>query len=96
MLISERLLTPEERKAKAKRDSFARALCESYHYVVDVDLGTGHFELLANRNDLATDHFGRLRRPFRAVLRPISSHSTVTPSANTSPSKGCGQPSRQA
>ena len=25
VLISERLLTPEERKAKAKRDSFARA-----------------------------------------------------------------------
>ena len=58
VLISERLLTPEERKAKAKRDSFARALCESYHYVVDVDLGTGHFELLANRNDLATDTSG--------------------------------------
>ena len=66
VLISERLLTPEEREAKAKRDSFARALCESYHYVVDVDLGTGHFELLANRNGLATDasgdyttHFGQ-------------------------------------
>ena len=58
VLISERLLTPEERKAKAKRDSFARALCESDHYVVDVDLGTGHFELLANRNDLATDTSG--------------------------------------
>ena len=58
VLISERLLTPEERKAKAKRDSFARALCESYHYVVDVDLGTCHFELLANRNDLATDTSG--------------------------------------
>ena len=58
VLISERLLTPEEREAKAKRDSFARALCESYHYVVDVDLGTGHFELLANRNGLATDTSG--------------------------------------
>ena len=58
MLISARLLAPEERKAKATRDSIARALCESYHYVVDVDLGTGHFELLANRNDHATDTSG--------------------------------------
>lgn len=58
VLISERLLTPEEREAKAKRDSFARILCESYRYVVDVDLGTGHFELLANRNDLTTDTSG--------------------------------------
>lgn len=58
VLISERLLTHEEREAKAKRESFARALCASYHYVVDVDLGTGHFELLANRNGLATDTSG--------------------------------------
>ncbi|MFQ9491137.1 MAG: hypothetical protein ACLR0N_09615 [Bilophila wadsworthia] len=95
MLISERLLTPEERKAKAKRDSFARALCESYHYVVDVDLGTGHFELLANRNDLATA-LRAITPPISSCSSAISSHSTVTPSANTSPSKGCGQPSRQA
>ena len=66
VLISERLLTTEEREAKAKRDSFARALCAGYHHVVDVDLGTGHFELLANRSGFAADasgdyadHFGR-------------------------------------
>ena len=71
VLISERLLTPEEREAKAKRDSFARALCANYHYVVDVDLGSGHFELLANRNDLSTDTSGDYAAHFELLIDRI-------------------------
>ncbi len=74
LLLSEHLQSPEERQAKAKRDSLARALCSSYHYVIDVDLGDGTCELLVenSRNRQTIPHITEYAQYSEGLIQRIA------------------------
>lgn len=47
VLISEHLLSQEEEAERKKRETLARALCQSYSHVVDLEIDGGFYETLA-------------------------------------------------
>lgn len=45
-LISEHILTKEERELQKKKEAYVHALCNTYEYVLDIDSRTGCYEVL--------------------------------------------------